>query len=115
MAKKLSKKQRSALREIDKLMKERKRNIILGTASILLVVVLIFAYNELVYALGIISDENVVLRAVLYIAAMVIAGYCGIMYMKASQKRRKIDGFRQAAGISREVLESWKNGEYDEQ
>ena len=112
---KLSKKQRVALKEIDKLSKERKRNLILGVVSILLVVLMIFTYNQLTYSMGIISESNVVIRAILYIVAMVVAGYCGIMFMKASQKKRKIDGFRQQAGISREMLDGWQRGEYENQ
>ena len=112
---KLSKKQRVTLREIDKLTAERKRDRILGIASILVMVVLIVGYNALTYDLGIISESNVVMRAMLYITAMVIAGFSGIKLMKASQKTRKIDGYRQAVGISREMLEAWRRGEFDEE
>ena len=112
---KISKKQRVTLREIDKLASERKRDRILAFASIGLMVVLIVAYNTLTYHTGIISPDNVIMRGMLYISAMVIAGFCGIKLMKASQKTRKIDGYRQAVGISRETLEAWNRGEYDEE
>ncbi len=110
---KVSKKQRVALREIDELSKERRRNQILGWASIGVMVVLIMGYNTLTYQMGVISESNTIIRAMMYITAMVIAGFSGIMLMKASQKRRKIDGFRQSAGISRETLEAWKKGEIE--
>ena len=110
---KISKKQRSALREISTLSGEVKRHRILGWASIGLMVVIIVLYNTLTYQFGVIDESNTILRAMLYITAMVIAGYSGIMLMKASQKQRKIDGFRQAAGISRETLEAWKKGEIE--
>ena len=111
---KITKKQRSALKEIDKISSERKRDLILGIASIVVMVVLIALYNLLCYELGVISMDNTVIRGVLYGIAMVIAGFCGIMLMHASQKKNKIDGIRQAVGISRETLEAWKKGEYDE-
>ena len=111
---KISKKQRVTLREIDKLESERKRDRILGIASILVMVVIIVAYNTLTYNLGIIDEGNTILRAMLYITAMVIAGFSGIKLMRASQKTRKIDGYRQAVGISRETLEAWRRGEFDE-
>ena len=111
---KISKKQRVALREIDKLIDERKRDRILGIASIVLMVVLIVAYNTLTYNLGIIDEGNVVLRGMLYVTAMVIAGFSGIKLMNASRKTQKIDGYRQQAGISRETLEAWQRGEFDE-
>jgi hypothetical protein len=111
---KLSKKQHVALREIDKMSAERKRDRILGIASIFVMVALIVGYNTLTYNMGVISESNVVLRAMLYISAMVIAGFSGIKLMKASQKTRKIDGYRQSVGISRETLEAWKRGEFDE-
>ena len=114
MAAKLSKKQRMALKEIDNTTKGRKRDLILGFASIAVMAVLILGYNTLTYDLGIISMENTVIRGVLYGIAMVIAGFCGIMLMHASQKKNKIDGLRQQAGISRETLEAWKKGEFDE-
>ena len=62
-----------------------------------------------------IDPNNVLLRGTMYVVAMVLAGVSGIFLMHASQKKNKIDGFRQQAGISREVLEAWQNGEYDEQ
>lgn len=114
MAAKLSKKQRVALREIDKTTKDRKRDLMLGFGSIAVMALLIIGYNEFTYSLGIIGEDNTVIRGVLYGIAMVIAGFCGIMLMHASQKKNKIDGLRQQAGISRETLEAWKNGEYDE-
>ncbi|MBR0404380.1 MAG: hypothetical protein IJI68_04135 [Eggerthellaceae bacterium] len=110
---KISKKQRMALREIDTLSKERRRNQILGWASIGVMVLLIVGYNTLTYNLGVLSESNTIVRAMMYITAMVIAGFSGIMLMKASQKQRKIDGFRQSAGISRETLEAWKKGEIE--
>ena len=88
--------------------------VVIGTASIVVMVALIALYNLLCYELGIISMDNTVIRGVLYGIAMVIAGFCGIMLMHASQKKNKIDGIRQAVGISRETLEAWKKGEYDE-
>ena len=111
---KISKKQRVTLREIDKLIAERKRDRILGIASIGLMVVLIVTYNTLTYNLGVVDESNAILRAMLYITAMIIAGYSGIKLMHASRKTRKIDGYRQSAGISRETLEAWQNGEFDE-
>lgn len=111
---KLSKKQRIALKEIDKTTKERKRDLTLGIASIAVMCVLILGYNTLTYQLGIISMENTVARGVLYAIAMVIAGFCGIMLMHASQKKNKIDGIRQQVGISRETLEAWRKGEFEE-
>lgn len=110
---KISKKQRMALREIDTLSKEKRRNQILGWASIGIMVLLIVGYNTLTYNLGVLSESNTIVRAMMYITAMVIAGFSGIMLMKASQKQRKIDGFRQSAGISRETLEAWKKGEIE--
>ena len=76
-------------------------------------VLLIVGYNTLTYNLGILSESNTIVRAMMYITAMVIAGFSGIMLMKASQKQRKIDGFRQSAGISRETLDAWKKGEIE--
>ena len=110
---KISKTQRSALREISALASERKRHMILGWGAVGLMVVLIFTYNLLTYQLGVVDESNTVMRAMLYITAMVIAGYSGIMLMKASREQRKIDGFRQAAGISRETLEAWNKGEIE--
>ena len=109
----ISKKQRATLREIDKIAAEVKRHRILGAISIAVMVVLILAYNMLVYQFGIISESNIVMRAMLYLTAMVIAGYSGIMLMKASQKQKKIDGYRQSTGISRETLEAWRKGEIE--
>ena len=110
---KISKKQRMALKEIDKLAKERKRDLALGIASIVLMVVLIVLYNLLTYEMGIISMENVFIRGALYAIAVVIAGFCGIMIMHANQKKAKIDGYRQSSGISRETLEAWQKGEIE--
>ena len=111
---KISKKQRVALKEIDKTAKGRRRDQILGYASIAVMVVLIVGYNELTYTLGVIPEDNVFIRGALYAIAVVIAGFCGIMLMHASQKKAKIDGLRQQAGIYRETLEAWKNGEFEE-
>ena len=111
---KISKKQRATLREIDKLMEERKRDRILGVGSIVLMVVLIVAYNTLTYNLHIIDEGNTVMRGMLYITAMVIAGFSGIKLMNASRKTQKIDGYRQSVGISRETLDAWQRGEFDE-
>lgn len=111
---KLSKKQRVALREIDNLSKERKRNQIIGFAAIGVMAVLIFVYNTLVYQMGIIDEGNVVVRAMLYITAMVAAGVSGINLMNASKRNRKIDAYRQSNGISKDTLDAWKRGDYDE-
>ena len=110
---KITKKQRSALKEIDKLMRERKTDQIIAAASILAMAALIAVYNLLVYQLGVLDEGNVVVRAVLYIAAMVAAGLSGIKLMNASKKQRKIDGYRQSTGISRETLDAWKSGEIE--
>ena len=110
---KISKKQRVALKQIDELDKERKRENILGIGSILLMVVLIVLYNYLAYYTGIIDPENAVIRGALYIIAVVIAGFCGIMLMRAGRKKAKADGFRQSTGISRETLEAWRKGEIE--
>ena len=110
---KISKRQRTALREIEKLSKERKRDQILGFASILVMAILIALYNLFTYQMGIISPDNTILRAMLYITAIVIAGFSGIKLMRASQKQRKIDGFRQANSISRDTLDAWKRGEIE--
>ena len=109
----VSKRQRGALKEIEKLSKERKRDQILAWGSIALMAAIIFTYNLLTYQLGVVSEDNTVLRAMLYITAMVIAGFSGIKFMRASQKQRKIDGFRQANSISRETLDAWKRGEIE--
>ena len=110
---KLSKKQRVALREIDKLSKEYKRDQIIGIGSIAVMAVFIVAYNTLTYQLGILDDSNVFVRAMLYLTAMVLAGVSGIKLMHASRKKRKMDGYRQANGISRETLEAWNKGEIE--
>ena len=114
MAKKISKKQRKALEEIDRLTKERKRNQIWGIGAIVVMALLIAGYNALVYQAGVVDEGNVVIRAALYIAAMVAAGVSGVNLMKSSQKRRKIDGFRQATSISRDTLDAWNRGEYEQ-
>ena len=111
---KLSKKQRVALKEIDNLSAKRKRDMILGVAAIGVMAAIIATYNLLTYQLGIVQESNTVIRAILYLIAMVAAGYCGIMLMNASRKKRKIDGLRQAVGISREILDAWQRGEYEE-
>ena len=110
---KISKKQRVTLKEIDKLESDRKRDQILGIASIALMAIIIFAYNTLTYQMGIVDEGNVFLRGMMYLTAMVIAGFSGIKLMRASQKKRKIDGFRQSVGISRETLEAWKRGDIE--
>ena len=110
---KISKKQRVALREITTLSSEVRRHRILGWAAVGFMVVLILAYNTLTYQMGIIDESNTIMRAMLYITAMVIAGFSGIMLMKASREQQKIDGYRQAAGISRETLDAWKKGEIE--
>ena len=110
---KISKKQRVALKEIDKLTKERKNDQIWAAASIAVMAVFIVVYNALVYQMGVLDEGNVVVRALLYILAMVAAGVSGIKLMNASKKKRKIDGFRQSTGISRETLEAWRKGEIE--
>lgn len=109
----ISKKQRVALRQIDELNSESKRDIILGAVSIVVMIAIILAYNTLTYQYGIIDESNTVLRACIYAIAMVIAGFCGIMFMRASRKKAKIDGLRQSTGISRDTLEAWKRGEIE--
>lgn len=111
---KISKKQRMSLRQIDILESKRTREMILGAASIVGMVVLIVLYNTLSYQMGIIDPNNQILRAILYTIAMVIAGFCGIMFMRASKKKREIDGLRQSVGISRETLDAWKRGDLGE-
>lgn len=110
---KISKKQRAALREIDKLSKEYKRDQIIGIGSIAVMAVFIVVYNALTYQLGILDEGNVVVRAMLYVTAMVLAGISGIKLMHASRKKSKIDGYRQSTGISRETLEAWNKGEIE--
>ena len=110
---KISKKQRSTLREIDKLSGDRKRHRIWGFGAIGVMVVLIAVYNLLVYQMGILDEGNVVIRAMLYITAMVAAGVSGINLMKASREQRKIDGYRQAVGISKDTLDAWKRGDIE--
>lgn len=111
---KISKKQRMALKEISKLESERKRHQIFAWGSIALMVVIIAVYNTFTYDIGTVTDFDFVIRAAIYTIAMVIAGFSGIMLMKSSQKKRKIDGFRQSASISRDTLDAWNRGEYDE-
>ncbi|MBQ1450736.1 MAG: hypothetical protein IIZ12_07400 [Eggerthellaceae bacterium] len=113
--KKISKKQRVALKEIDKITKERKRDLGIGIGAVALMAIFVILFNGLGYNMGFIDPNNVLLRGTMYVVAMVLAGVSGIFLMHASQKKNKIDGFRQQAGISREVLEAWQNGEYDEQ
>ncbi|MBQ9043113.1 MAG: hypothetical protein IJ111_09930 [Eggerthellaceae bacterium] len=113
MAYKLSKKQRIALKQIDELSKERKRENILAIASIVLMVVLILLYNYGTYYSNWIDPDNTIIRGALYAIAVVIAGFCGIMFMRANQKKAKMDSFRQATGISREVLEAWNRGDIE--
>ena len=110
---KITKKQRSALREIDKLTAERKRDLAIGVGAIVVMAIIIIAYNTLAYELAVIDAGNSVLRAMLYITAMVFAGVSGIKLMHASRKKSKIDGFRQSTGISRETLDAWNKGEIE--
>ena len=110
---KISKKQRFALKEIDKLESERKRNLIWGGGAIIVMVLLIALYNLLVYQMGVVAEDNIAIRAMLYITAMVAAGVSGINFMKSSQKNRKIEGLRQSTGISRDTLDAWKRGEIE--
>lgn len=110
---KVSKKQRTTLKEIGKLTEERKRDRILGLASILVMVLIIVLFNTLGYNLGVFDPNNPFIRGMMYITALVFAGFSGIKLMHASQKQRKIDGFRQQAGISLETLEAWKKGEIE--
>lgn len=111
---KITKKQRVALKQIDVLSAERKRDLILGLSSIGVMVLVIIGYNTLTYSLGVIDEANTIIRAAIYITAMVIAGFCGIMLMRASRKKAKIDGMRQSVSISRDTLEAWRRGEFDE-
>ena len=111
---KISKKQRVSLKQIDELEKERKRQTILAVASVVVMVVLIVLYNHLAYTAGVIDPDNTIIRGALYAIAVVIAGFCGIMLMKAGRNKAKADGYRQAAGISRETLEAWKKGDIEE-
>ncbi len=110
---KISKKQRVALKQIDEHEAKRKRETVLAIASIALMVVLIFAYNYLTYTAGIIDEGNVFIRGGLYVIAVVIAGFCGIMLMRANRNKAKVDAFRQSNGISRETLEAWRKGEVE--
>ena len=110
---KISKKQRSALREIDKLSKERRNDQIWGAGAIVVMAVLIAGYNALVYQFGIVDEGNAPLRAMLYISAMVAAGVSGVKLMNASKKQRTIDGYRQSTGISRDTLDAWRRGEIE--
>ena len=110
---KISKKQRVSLKEIDKLTKERKNDQIWAAASVAVMAIIIAGYNMLVYQFGVLDEGNMVVRAMLYITAMVAAGLSGIKLMNASKKARKIDGYRQSAGISRETLEAWRKGEIE--
>ena len=114
MAQKISKKQRVALKEIDKITKERKRDQFIGIGAIAVMAVFVLLFNGLGYNMGLIDPDNVFLRGIMYVTAMVLAGVSGIFLMHASQKKSKIDGYRQQAGISRETLEAWRKGEYDE-
>ena len=115
MVKKISKKQRMALKEIDKTTKERKRDLAIGIGAIAVMAAFVLLFNGFGYNMGFIDPNNVFLRGTMYVIAMVLAGVSGIFLMHASQKKRKIDGLRQQVGISRETLEAWQNGEYDEQ
>ena len=110
---KISKKQRVALKQIDELSKESRRQYILAIGSVVLMVILILLYNYFTYTAGVIDLENVYIRGALYAIAVVIAGFCGIMLMKAGRNRAKAEGFRQSTGISRETLEAWKKGDVE--
>ena len=114
MAMKISKKQRVALKQIDEETKKSKRDTILAVASIALMAVLILLYNVLTYPMGVIPEDNSIIRGALYVIAVVIAGFCGIMLMRANRSRAKAEGYRQSVGISREILDAWKKGEIDE-
>lgn len=111
---KISKKQRVALKQIDEATKQSKRETILGVASIAVMALLIFLYNLLTYQLGIIDEDNTIIRGALYIVAVVVAGFCGIMLMRSGRNRAKAEGYRQSVGLSREVMEAWKKGEIEE-
>ena len=111
---KISKKQRVALKQIDEESKKSKREYALAIASIVLMIVLIILYNTLTYHMGIIPEDNTIIRGALYAIAVVIAGFCGIMLMRAGRSKAKAEGYRQSVGISREVMEAWKKGEIDE-
>ena len=113
MTVRISKKQRIALKQMDDLEKQRKRDIVLGVASIVVMIILIMTYNYLTYEAGIISMEDTVTRGILYAIAVVIAGFCGIQLMHASQKKAKIEGYRQANRISNETLAAWRKGDVD--
>lgn len=112
MAAKLSKKQHVALRQIDELVPQRNRDIALGIASIVIMIGVISTYNFLTYSMGVVDEGNMVIRAIIYSIAMVVAGFCGIMFRNAYRKHTKMETLRQGANISRETLEAWKRGEY---
>lgn len=114
MAIKISKKQRVALKQIDEETKKSKRETFLAIGSIVLMAVLIFLYNMLTYQMGVIDEENTIIRGALYIIAVVIAGFCGIMLMRSGRSKAKAEGYRQSVGISREIMEAWKRGEIEE-
>lgn len=110
---KISKKQRSALREIDRLSQQVKHDRIMGFGSIGMMIVIIVLFNGLGYNLGFIDPNNVALRGMMYVTALVFAGFSGIKLMKASRNQRAIDGYRQQAAISRETLDAWRKGEIE--
>ena len=110
----ISKKKRSALRQIDEIESQRKKEIILGVVSIGVAAAVFFTYNLFTYNFGILSETEQIPRGIVYMVAMVIAGYCGIMFMRASRNKRKIEGIRQQVGLSRDILEAWKRGEFEE-
>lgn len=110
---KLSKKQRVALKQIDDLNKQSKRETILAIASIALMVVLIVLYNHFTYTVGFIDPDNTIIRGALYASAVVIAGFCGIMLMRSGRNRAKAEGFRQSTGISNDTLKAWQKGEIE--
>ena len=70
MAAKLSKKQRVALKQIDELSSKRKQQLILGFASIGVMVLVIVGYNTLTYQMGVIDEGNTIIRAAIYMTAM---------------------------------------------
>lgn len=109
----ISKKQRSALREITTIAASRKRDLTFGIGSLFVMVLIILAFNTFGYNLEWIDPNNIYIRAMMYVTALVFAGYSGIKFMNASKKQRHIDGLRQQTGISKDTLEAWKRGEIE--
>ena len=60
--KKISKKQRVALKEIDKITKERKRDLGIGIGAVALMAIFVILFNGLGYNMGFIDPNNVLLR-----------------------------------------------------